>query len=310
MPDLAPTNHSPALPRVLVVTAVDREAAGLARWRTSPDAAIASPGSNEHRVADPWPAYTARLPGGDASSGAESVAVEVDVVIAGIGRANAAGATAAALARGLDRVTGGGRGCYQAVINAGIAGSLGAFVEDATVGAGHDGPAPSNPAVRVAGPEIGEVVIATASVFFEEGIDLPGGPADMRALGFELGLAPWAYGNRIRVDTALADRLAASLQREGTVVHRGAIATVARCSGTDQWARAVQAQSQGAIAEAMEGAAVALVAGRFGVPFAELRVISNTCGDRPRQRWNIRHAFAELDRLLPIAVRAAACVGT
>jgi futalosine hydrolase len=50
----------------------------------------------------------------------------------------------------------------------------------------------------------------------------------------------------------------------------------------------------------MEGLAVAWTAGRFGVPYAALRAISNLTGDRDRQQWNLPMARAVLAR----AVRA------
>jgi futalosine hydrolase len=44
----------------------------------------------------------------------------------------------------------------------------------------------------------------------------------------------------------------------------------------------------------MEGAAVVHAARRVGVPAIEIRSISNTTGDRPKQQWNIAAAFAAL----------------
>lgn len=186
----------------------------------------------------------------------------ITVAISGLGRANAAGATAQALS--LRR--------YAAVLNVGVAGAL--------------------PSGRLA---IGDVILGEESVFAEEGIDLPDGPADMTALGFPLGDESWCRGNRIRGDAALLDLIAPSA---GQGVERGAIATVARCSGTDAAAAHV-ARATGATAEAMEGAAVLLAAHRMGVHrCAEIRVISNTCGDRRRQHWDLPAAFNRLDVLL------------
>ncbi|MCL4196193.1 MAG: futalosine hydrolase [Phycisphaerales bacterium] len=186
----------------------------------------------------------------------------ITVAIGGVGRANAAGVTAQALS--LRR--------YAAVLNIGVAGAL--------------------PGGRVA---IGDVILGEESVFAEEGIDLPEGPADMTALGFPLGDESWCRGNRIRGDAALLDLIAPSA---GQGVERGAIATVARCSGTDAAAAHV-ARATGATAEAMEGAAVLLAAHRMGVHrCAEIRVISNTCGERLRQHWDLPAAFNRLDVLL------------
>ena len=179
----------------------------------------------------------------------------VDVVVAGIGRTNAAAATAEAIAR----AAAAGRP-YSAVVSAGIAGAL--------------------PGSNL---EIGTLVVADACVYAEEGIELPGGFGDMRALGFPLGDFD---GNRVPIDGAL-------LGAFGGLGPVGAIATVATCSGTDAAAERVRLRT-GALAEAMEGAAVVHAARRAGVPAIEVRAISNTTGDRGAQRWDIPRALAAL----------------
>ena len=59
-----------------------------------------------------------------------------------------------------------------------------------------------------------------------------------------------------------------------------------------------------AVAEAMEGAAVVHAARRLGVPAIELRVISNTTGDRDNQKWDLAGALAALGRSLGEALGA------
>jgi futalosine hydrolase len=176
------------------------------------------------------------------------------VAVSGIGRVNAALAVAEHLHR---------HGAVEAILCTGIAGAL--------------------PGSNLA---IGDTVLATRSVYMEEGIQLPEGFGDMKKLGFPLG--DFA-GNAIAADPAL-DMLAPPGAR------RGAIATVATCSGTDALA-AETARRCGAIAEAMEGAAVLHAARRFKIPATEIRVISNTTGDRPKQRWDMAAAIASLARL-------------
>ncbi len=135
---------------------------------------------------------------------------------------------------------------------------------------------------------IGEVVVATSCVFSDEGLVSTGGFQDCAAMGFPLGdfegsAVPVEMGSSLRLSAALGARL-------------GAIATVSTCSGTDDGAREVVRRT-GAIAEAMEGAACALVAGRLGVAAGEVRVISNTTGERSRQIWDVGRAFCELERV-------------
>ena len=58
----------------------------------------------------------------------------------------------------------------------------------------------------------------------------------------------------------------------------------------------VLAQSFGALAESMEGAAAAHVCALYGVPFLELRGISNLVGDRDRDGWRVERAVAVAGR--------------
>lgn len=135
--------------------------------------------------------------------------------------------------------------------------------------------------------------VASSCVFADEGVETPDAFVDCAALGFPIADVP---GNAIPTDAAVCALLASV----GTV---GPIATVSTCSGTDALAQRT-AQRTLARVEAMEGAAVALVARRVGVPMIEVRVVSNTTGDRAKQRWEIRAALERLgeviERLLPM----------
>lgn len=181
-----------------------------------------------------------------------AIAERVDLVLSGVGKANAAGATASALARG----------SYGAVINLGVCGTL-----------------PGSSAA------IGDVVLATRSVFADEGVELHAGGRwePMAALGFPTAI------DGDGVDAS--EELGGHLRARGA--HHGVIATVSTCSGTDARASAVVARTA-AIAEAMEGAAVLLAAARIGIPAIELRVVSNSTGERSRQRWELKRALTVL----------------
>jgi futalosine hydrolase len=185
------------------------------------------------------------------------------VVVGGIGRTNAAAATTEAILRGGERDVGG----FGAVLSAGVAGAL--------------------PDSALA---LGEAVVATGCVYAEEGLAAPAGFLDMAGLGFSLGDFE---GNVVPVDPGLLGSLDQRFRA-------GPIATVATCSGTDVAAREVVCRT-GAIAEAMEGAAVVHAARRLGVGAIELRVVSNTTGDRNRQQWDLPGAIEALGK----AVRAA-----
>ena len=187
---------------------------------------------------------------------AEAVgSVEAELIVSGIGRTNAAAATAEALVRA---ECGGDR--FEAVLCAGVAGAL-----------------PGG------GLAIGDLVVASRCAYVEEGMVTPGGFGDMEAMGFRLG--DFA-GNVVPVDERLLRRLRA-------LFRAGPVATVATCSGTDAAAAEVVRRS-GAVAEAMEGAAVVHAARRLGVPAIELRAISNTTGDREDQVWDLPGALSAL----------------
>ncbi len=162
------------------------------------------------------------------------------------------------------------RGPFDAVLSAGVAGAL--------------------PGSSLS---IGDVVVANRCVYAEEGLVTSAGFADMEAMGLALGDFP---GNSVPVDELLLGRLRPQFRT-------AAIATVATCSGTDAAAAEVVHRT-GAIAEAMEGAAVVHAARRLGVPAIELRVVSNTCGDRDRQMWNLPEALVALHTAMETAIVA------
>lgn len=159
------------------------------------------------------------------------------------------------------------RGPFDGVICAGIAGAL-----------------PDS------GLNIGNVIVASSCIYMEEGLATASGFVTMDSIGFALG--DFA-GNSVPVDETMLEAADA--------LHVGPIATVATCSGTDLSAQEV-ARRTGALAEAMEGAAVVHAARRLRVPAIELRAISNTTGDRTKQVWDIAAAFRALGDALPAYV--------
>lgn len=165
---------------------------------------------------------------------------------------------------------------YGAVINVGIAGAL---------------PTASSIA-------IGDSVASTRSVYADEGLALPDGSfVGCSEMGFPLG----PFDDRgVLASPDLLDSLASLVSATGPV------ATVSTCSGTDALARTFVERTQ-AVAEAMEGAAVGQVAARLGVPFIEIRAISNTTGNRESQIWSIGKALSALS---PIAVGIATLART
>jgi nucleoside phosphorylase len=70
---------------------------------------------------------------------------------------------------------------------------------------------------------------------------------------------------------------------------RGRFATLDAITSDIDVGAALQRRFDVAI-ESMEGAAAATVAARLGVPFAQLRAVSNLVGERDRARWDLRGA--------------------
>lgn len=178
----------------------------------------------------------------------------IDLVVTGIGKANAAGA----VGRFADPAR------HDAILSLGVAGAL-----------------PDS------GLSLGQSLGATACHFADEGLATPDGFLDCERMGFPLG---GFSGSAVPVDAAVLGRL------RSLVDVAGPIATVSTCSGTGALAAQVR-QRTSALAEAMEGAAVALVAHRLGIRVGELRIISNTTGDRSGQTWDLKGALAALERV-------------
>lgn len=190
-----------------------------------------------------------------------------DVVVCGVGKANCAGC----VARVLDPAV------HRGVLSLGIGGAL-----------------PGS------GLEVGEIVVGRASVFADEGIETPHGYQGLAEMGFPVGMG--LDDGRVEGDGVVCDlELGLDERLAGGLVRRGVIATVSTCSGTDVRAREV-AQRTGAVCEGMEGAAVGLCARRISgaVGFGEVRVVSNTTGDRARQRWDLRGAMEGLERVAAV----------
>ena len=147
------------------------------------------------------------------------------------------------------------------------------------------------------GPELLGTVLATRSVFGDHGVEEPAGFRDLAAMGFPSAEEGWDRPDP-RVASLLGDLADAS----------GPIATVAACSGRADRATEL-AKRTGAVAEAMEGAAAALACHRFGVPFAELRVISNIVGDRAQHPWRLDEALSGVGRVAKLAVERLQAAG-
>jgi futalosine hydrolase len=124
----------------------------------------------------------------------------------------------------------------------------------------------------------GDIAVASSIAFADLGADSPDGFVTIDAAIARYDVAP-------RLAVELADR---------TGGHLGTVLTVATVTGTAAGAAALIERYPDAVAEGMEGAGVAAAASRHGVPFAEVRAISNPVGPRDRASWRIPDALTAL----------------
>jgi futalosine hydrolase len=193
----------------------------------------------------------------------------VSILLSGVGKSNAAGATASAL----------GRQRFGAIISLGVGGAL-----PKTEGTGSSD----------FHHQIGDSVRCLRSVFADEGVETDDGWQTMAQRGFgpRQGM-PGPESMSIEADHRLMQLL------EAAIPDSGRCATVSTCSGTSQLARRT-AQRSGCTIEAMEGAAVGLIVQRIApeIPFLELRVISNRTGSDPG--WDIETALRGLSAIASV----------
>ncbi len=139
------------------------------------------------------------------------------------------------------------------------------------------------------GLDVGDVVVATEVAVVDEGLETGAKFVPFARAGMSVPGTGW---------TACDVSLVAAAPPDARFrVVRGRVATVSACAGSTRLA--AERAASGAVAEGMEGAAVAHAASLFRVPFAELRGVSNLCGPRDGARFELAAAVANAARLLP-----------
>lgn len=202
---------------------------------------------------------------------ADETFIKILFVVSGIGTSNASAATA-------------------------VAAQL--FAPDLIITTGCGGAYPGS------GLEIGGIALATSEVFADEGVVTPEGWQSLEQIGIPLlERNGKRYFNEITLSPpAIAAALEAAGQPGSAPVTAGRFLTVATCSGTNARGTELTDRFRG-ICENMEGAAVALMAARYGIECLELRGISNFVEDRNRRRWNISLAVTNSQRFLEHFIR-------
>lgn len=122
-----------------------------------------------------------------------------------------------------------------------------------------------------------------------------GEPASMSLPQAELASGPVLNALALEPDAALGKlALNCHTDERATMLRKGVSLTVAGVSGTPGRARRLASLFQG-LTENMEGFALALGALQAGLPFLELRAVSNEAGYRPPGTWDVPAALAALN---------------
>lgn len=230
--------------RILIIAAVSEELALLTQ-------ALANPTNNNLTPFKIVEGYLGATP--------------VVLCVSGVGKTNAAAATAVMLERYHPKL----------VINTGCAGAyLGNNLE------------------------IGDLVLASSETMGDEGVITPEGWQGFSFMGFPSVISSHKmYYNEIPVANNLSEKAMQLAYKYCKKLKYGRFVTVSTCSGTKQRGEELAKRFE-AIAESMEGAAVAQLCLRYGISCVELRGISNYVTDRNMKEWNIALAVEQAQSFL------------
>lgn len=188
---------------------------------------------------------------------------DVVVLVAGVGKVNTAAGLALAVPRWRPR----------AVLQFGIGGAyVGSFLS------------------------VGAAAVASAEVHVDCGAGQGDGWRDLEALGLPLLEGPPARYNAMPTDDGLCRTLSERLRLPAV-----RFATSERATDDLDEGGRLQRSLDVAI-ESMEGAAAAQVSLRLGVPFAELRAVSNIVGERDRRTWDVPSAVRAVNEAVAAAL--------
>jgi len=153
-------------------------------------------------------------------------------------------------------------------------------------------------AYGASGLVVGDLAVASAEVYGEEGVQTPAGWESLETIGIpQLERGGSRFFNEFPLALLPAERAVQLGFALGVPVRRGRFVTVSACSGTTARGNEL-ARRFNAICENMEGAVAAHLALRYGVDCLEVRGISNMVEDRDPSRWNIPLAVENAQRFI------------
>jgi futalosine hydrolase len=154
---------------------------------------------------------------------------------------------------------------------------------------------------------VGDLALATAEIFGDEGVATAKGFRDFTEMKLPMRQTPEPLFNSWPVDQKLHDwaqpLLSDHAENTKVVLRSGPFVTVSTCTGTTSKAAEIENRTDG-ICENMEGAAVALACQQLSVPLLEIRGISNLVEDRDTSRWNLRLAMTAAQNAILMLLQA------
>ena len=137
---------------------------------------------------------------------------------------------------------------------------------------------------------LGDLVLASEEIFGDLGLCFPVPPGFAPPVEFRVSLrGPWL------------EKIQACLSEEGLEAAYGPLVTVC-CTSRDPERARLLGHRYAALAENMEGFAVARAARKAGVPLVELRAVSNLL-ENPEAPWDTRKALQTLQEALRCLAR-------
>jgi futalosine hydrolase len=146
------------------------------------------------------------------------------------------------------------------------------------------------------GADLLDVCLAQEEVWADLGVCLAERIQPFAELGFQVP-------DRFVLNPALLKIAEKSLVAHGFSPKKGIFTTVSCSSGTEERAKSLGQQFQ-ALCENMEGAAAARVCVHFGLPYVEIRCISNRVGERYPEKWRAKEAAAQAGKAGAAVVQA------
>lgn len=142
-------------------------------------------------------------------------------------------------------------------------------------------------AYRDSGLAVGDLAMATAEAFGDEGVRAPDGWHSLELIGIPaVEREEKRWFNTFPMTRWAMDKAGYVAETAGLALHRGTFVTVSTVSGTAERGEELSRRF-GGICENMEGGAAAQVALLYGADCLEIRGVSNLVEDRDLSRWDI-----------------------